>query len=162
MNGITFKIMIFNGNLITKLLTDQIEVVGVSKKVGMFKYVGQCLQNETHLEETALVLADQNMLPVALQSLPENVNLVNITMGIPLKYFPFSTWVQHVYELHIHATDTQKGMYFQNVLKVLQHPIITSISRTIDLAITNLIDQNKVYLQLKDIEKALSFRYLAC
>lgn len=139
-----------------KISTDHIEVVGVSKKVGMFKYVGQCIQNETHLEETALVLADQNMLPVALQSLPENVNLVNITMGIPLKNFPFSTWVQHVYELHIHATDTQKGMYFQNVLKVLQHPIITSISPTIELAITNLIDQNKVYLQLKDIEKALS------
>lgn len=138
-----------------KIPTDHIEVVGVSKKVGMFKYVGQCLQNETHLEETALVLADQNMLPVALQSLPVNVNHVNITMGIPLKHFPFSSWVQQVFELHIQASDTQKGMYFQNVLKVLQHPIVTSLTPTIAIAIQNIIDQNKVYMPIKEIEKAL-------
>jgi ATP-dependent helicase/nuclease subunit B len=138
-----------------KIPADRIEVVGVSKKVGMFKFVGQCLQNETLLEETALVLADQNLLPIALQSLPQEVNHVNITMGIPLKHFPFSSWMQHVFELHIQASDTQKGLYFQNVLKVLQHPIVTSLSPAIEIVIHSIIELNKVYLQIIDIEKAL-------
>ena len=45
------------------------------------KYVGELLAGFNKFNETALVLADENLLPITLNSLPNNVENINITMG---------------------------------------------------------------------------------
>jgi len=58
----------------------EINIIGCSKNVGQTKYVGELLKTLSfdELENTALVLADEKLLLPILNSLPENVQNVNI------------------------------------------------------------------------------------
>jgi hypothetical protein len=152
-----YKTHDFLWNFTEKLAIETITLVGVSKKVGMMKYAGNLLKNETNIQDTALVLHDQNILATALQSIPENVESINITMGIPLNSFSFSGLIQHFFELHIQQTQTQKGFYHKTVLKILQHPIMAALNQDIKEIVKVLIAQNKVYFQTSDFEIAFQF-----
>ena len=49
--------------------------------------------SDQELKNTAVVLADENLLNPLLQSLPNNVKKINITMGVSLKSFPISVFL---------------------------------------------------------------------
>lgn len=65
-----------------------IQVIGISKNTTQIKYAGEILERFADFKSTALILADQTLLPVTLNSLPKNINAINITMGYPLKDIP--------------------------------------------------------------------------
>ncbi len=59
----------------------QIHLVNCPENLMQVKYAGSLLSNET--EETCVVLADENLLVPMLNSLPEAITKVNVTMGLP-------------------------------------------------------------------------------
>ena len=69
----------------------KIQIIGTPKNNSQIKYVGEILSNieskENNYQNTALVLADESLLPVTLNSLPKSVEQVNITMGYDLKKY---------------------------------------------------------------------------
>jgi hypothetical protein len=69
-----------------------IEVIGASKNVTQIKYAGQLLEDIKDFKNTALVLADETLLPVTLNALPPKLEAVNITMGYPLKDMPTTVY----------------------------------------------------------------------
>ena len=64
-----------------------IQVIGTPKNIGQVKYIGQLLNslNSKELDDTAVVLADETMLIPLINSIPQNVKNINVTMGYPLK-----------------------------------------------------------------------------
>ena len=105
------------------------------------RYVYQWLMEKKHLAEdgtmverykagrkTAVVLADESLLPTVIHSLPKEVVNVNITLGYPLQQTPFFSLVQQLIALQTvgHANkDTYRLRY---VCKVLRHPYAHLIS----------------------------------
>ncbi len=132
---------------------ENIGIIGIPKNVGMLKYAGELIANNTNHLETALVMADQNILAVAINSLPKGEKSINITMGVPLKNFPFSDFALQLFQLHINrnANDT-KGYYYQSLLQVLQHPIIVKHITGATALLKALTKKNKVYISLDDIK----------
>lgn len=60
------------------------------KNVGQVKQIGAILKDEFKLNNgdlsnTAVVLGDENQLTPILNSIPANIEHINITMGLPLK-----------------------------------------------------------------------------
>ena len=64
--------------------------IAASKNVSQIKAVGALLASKENLDNTALVLADESLLSLTLNSLPDNVDKLNITMGYFLKDMPIA------------------------------------------------------------------------
>ena len=64
-----------------------IQAIGTPKNIGQAKYVGKLLSslNSEELNDTAIVLSDETMLIPLINSIPQNVKNINVTMGYPLK-----------------------------------------------------------------------------
>ena len=132
---------------------DNIEIIGAPKNVGMIKYVGELIDASKDTDKTAIVLTDQNVLPISLNSLPKKIDTVNITMGFPLVYFPFSNLVKHIFEMHIHAiSHGNTSYYYKTVLRILTHPIIQTHFNRVDRLVTNLTAKNSVTIHYADIK----------
>jgi len=144
------KIRWINNNHIN---STNIEIIGVSKNVGMLKYAGELLKNKEKIDETALILADQSILPIALNAIPIEIENINITMGTSLKQVPFSNLINALFELHTQNPSDEK-YYHKTLFKIIQHPIIqTNINGSHSLY-KNLISQNRVYIDYNDIIKS--------
>ena len=103
-----------------------INITGCSKNLGQVKCASEILNTlpENELVKTALVLADENLLIPMLNSLPHNIKAVNITMGLPLKSIPATSFFDSILKLH---RDEQKSFYYKNVLEILNHPLSGSV-----------------------------------
>ena len=96
-----------------------IKIIGVPKNVSQAKYVGNLLlqlkkQDNNLLKNTAIVLGDETLLNPVLNSIPSELDTVNITMGYPLKNTPLASLFSQYLSIHI-KKDSQ-GWYFQQVL----------------------------------------------
>ena len=101
-----------------------ITVSGASKTVGQVKYVGQLLKqlfSKNKLENTALVLADESLLLPVLNALPDEVESVNVTMGLPLSKVPMASFFEQWFKLHSLPTSSY---YHKNVISLLSHPFV--------------------------------------
>ena len=81
-----------------------IDVIGTPKNIGQVKYIGELLaeiyqQNKT-LKSTAVVLGDENLLLPLLNSLPIEIDAINITMGLPLKIIPLTSLFETLFHIH--------------------------------------------------------------
>ncbi len=105
-----------------------IQLTGVTKNVTQMKYAGELLEKLPSHQNTALVLADESLLPVILNSLPENVSSVNITMGYPLKDMPSTSLFLSIFQLFISQEKLQKKeaelFYYKEVIKLLKEPFL--------------------------------------
>ncbi|WP_242203139.1 PD-(D/E)XK nuclease family protein [Aestuariivivens insulae] len=126
-----------------------ISVYGIPKQVGQAKYIGSILkklkQQQTSLQNTAVILGDENLLIPVLNSLPKDLDALNITMGLPLKSVPLASLFQSLFEIHKRDSKT---FYFKDIIKILSHQFIRPlfIHENEDHAITiiNTINTNNL------------------
>lgn len=137
-----------------------IQVVGVSQNIGQVKAVGNILQNElssADIEKTAIVLADENLLPALLNSLPACIDKVNITMGLPVKSTPSFSFFESLFKLHSNAykltgNTSSKVYYHKDVINILSHPIFSELISSNKLeVIQELVKSNNVFISLNNI-----------
>ena len=89
----------FNENIFNSVANNfstekEIYEIAASKNITQIKGVGELLSKMESNERTALVLADESLLSLTLNSLPENVDRLNITMGYLLKDMPISGFLK--------------------------------------------------------------------
>ncbi len=108
-----------------------ITVIGAAKNVAQAKVAGSLVSDikktDPRLQNTALVLADENLLFPVLHSLPDNLEEINVTMGYPLKNTPVAGYFDLVFSLHENALKLSKGKipysyYHTDIIKLLSHP----------------------------------------
>ena len=109
------------------------------------------------IQDTAIVLADENMLLPVLNSLPAEVNATNVTMGFPFALTNINNLAIKLFALFC---NTRKGrFYYVDVIAVLSDTLLSNYLGTRDLfsKTTNWINQRKaIYLAKDDI--SLMFR----
>ncbi len=76
--------------------------------------------------ETAIILADENLLTPVLNSLPESADKVNVTMGYPLFQTPVYSLVHQLLRMHKNKSDSggMTAFYYNDVINILQHQYI--------------------------------------
>lgn len=142
-----------------------IQVIGASKNITQLKYAGELLEKQTDFKNTALVLADETLLPITLNSLPKNVDAVNITMGYPLKNIPTTNLISAIFQLFISQEKlkkTEKGeFYYKDVLRFLKEAsiyrtlIVNEISLT-DKISSKIVKENKMFVSKDFLEENLN------
>ncbi len=92
----------------------EINVISVPSSVGQAKRLPDILGQRTgRPEECAVVLPDENLLKSVLNSIPEDIEDINVTMGLPMGGSLFFTMMAEVSAIQMHAV-FRKGtwMYY--------------------------------------------------
>jgi ATP-dependent helicase/nuclease subunit B len=135
-----------------------IQIIGVPKQVGQAKYIGQILENlnvQNHdLKNTAVILGEENLLIPVLNSIPEHINKVNVTMGLPLKFVPLASLFDQLFTIH---KKNSARYYFRDVIALISNPSIYNLFESNEgnhlKDILNKIHKNNlVYLSLSELK----------
>lgn len=87
----------------------QVNVVAVPSAAGQAKLLPEMLGAP---EDTAIVIPDENMLLPVLNSIPDSVGEVNVTMGLPLQGSRIHALMHEVTMLQLHLRQTGGKWYF--------------------------------------------------
>ena len=102
------------------------KIINAPRQETQAKYVGNLLREMSaeEREKTAIVLADEQLLPAVLNALPDEVDKLNITMGLPLNMVSMSGFFRAVFNLHLtrEKFNRENVYYYRNVLDVLENP----------------------------------------
>ncbi len=131
-----------------------IEIIGVPKNIGQAKYLGDLLtgMDQEQLENTAIVLGEEELLLPVLNSLPSEVGELNITMGFPIKNAPFNSLFENLFQLHIKNVNEY---YYKDVISILNHPSLNPLlGPYADKLIAKINSENRVYLKYEEILNA--------
>lgn len=129
-----------------------IQLTGIPKNIGQAKYIAQILKDlpAEEIKQTAVVLNDEGLLPVLLNSLPENVEKINITMGLPLGDTPLASLFESLFKIQEREEDQ---LYFKWVLEVLKHPFVLQIfALESEQLQKEIIASNLVFISLDKIK----------
>ncbi len=141
----------------------ELNIIGASKNISQIKYVGEILKNledkKNNYQNTAIVLADEKLLPILLNSLPKEVKSVNITMGYNLKNIAFSSLFDLLFKLHLNNKKIQKEniFFFNDFVNFINLPFLNSIvdQKLFNEKINTFIINNKVLINIEEITKVL-------
>ena len=128
----------------------EIKIIGASQGVGQAKIAGKILESiaPADQEKTAVVLGDESLLSPMLQSIPNNVEAVNITMGMPLKSIPLHSFFQVLMDAQI--SKGTHGFYYQYVIRILSDSAINRLIPDLSKRLLTAIKvQNKVFAKSK-------------
>ncbi|CAM1345848.1 PD-(D/E)XK nuclease family protein [Tenacibaculum crassostreae] len=105
-----------------------IEVFGASKNITQIKHAGEILEKLPNYNNTALVLADETLLPITLNSLPKSLDAINITMGYPLKDVPTTSLIFAIFQLFLNQEKLEKKeenlFYHKDVIRLVKDATI--------------------------------------
>lgn len=128
-----------------------IQIVGVPKNIGQAKYVGELLSKmpPEEIKETAVVLGDESLLLPVLNSLPPNIEEVNVTMGFALKNAPVAFFFEHL--LKMHSVKKEKW-YYKDLTVITNHPLIQKITQGVTRTLSEKIKkENLIYVSTETI-----------
>lgn len=164
------KNIVFEENLLSTE-DKRITIIGAAKNVAQAKVAGNLVaafqKEHVSLQNTALVLADENLLFPVLHSLPENIEDINVTMGYPLKNTPIAGYFDLVFNLHTNAIKLSQGkekysFYHKDLLKLLSHPFSTILifnkdhHNSVKPVIKAIQDRNIVFAAFSTLEKIIT------
>ena len=157
-----------------KLLTGkkQITILGTSKRIGQVKYTGTELKKRYNNSvagslDTAVILADENLLVPLLNSLPEIKNDrsetigYNITMGYPVSNGPYSQLVTNWLELLITQNEQSNNLFsVRHIILLLNNPVVKMIADQAGNPFSEklkklLFETSLTYCSKADIEKLI-------
>ena len=142
--------------------TKKIYIKGLPKNITQIKEVGEILRSlhgkEKNLMNTAIVLCNEKLLPVLLNSIPEEIESANITMGYSLQNIPVSKLFHLIFRLHLNKEkfDKKDGYYYKDFNSVINHPLLhkTWIKDANFKQVLNklLIENKNIFITNADIE----------
>ncbi len=138
-----------------------IHLIGAPKNISQIKYAGELLSKLENFNKTALVLADENLLTLTLNSLPNNVKNINITMGYSLKDIPIASLFDKLFKLHLNQQKFNKvagqQFYYKDVLNFLNDPFLNKLyANVLQKICTKIKSENSIFLSVKTLKKCIS------
>lgn len=126
----------------------RIHVAGIPSRVGQCKVIGTLLDNifpatpsPVRLRRTSIVLPEEGLLSPLVNSLPDKITPLNITMGYKLKNTAVAGLMRHIISLQMRAYKSKvaKTFFYEDVLRVLTHPLVRAVDRTaVDRMLTEI------------------------
>lgn len=132
-----------------------IEIIGCAKNVGQARVAGQLLSDLKSNTETAIVLADENLLFPVLNNLPISSQEVNVTMGAPMSTTPLFSLIDLLFQIHLRKAQYAKNKFHVNdLLNLLRHPYFGRLfSKEVMDDIQHFLNQQKwMFVSLKALK----------
>lgn len=134
----------------------RLHLIKIPSYVGQAGQIYQLLQqlcatnpSAEQLTSIGIVLPDEHMLLPLLNAIPESIQHINVTMGLPIADTPVFALLQHLSELQLLYTQQngQLCFHYKPVLSLLHHPYIYDKSGdTVKHIVQTILKQNMVYI----------------
>lgn len=108
-----------------------IHILGIARNVNQARLAGNLMQQKPELtpdENTAIVMANENLLIPMLYALPQDIPAVNVTMGYPLKKTNLYGFFNALFQLHLTPNRLRKTssggaplFYYKDVMRLFGH-----------------------------------------
>ena len=134
-----------------------IRLMGVPSSVGQAKMAG--VQLNEWIEDgtvstspdsldTAVVLPDDALLIPMIHSVPQSMTQLNVTMGLPMRTTSFASLINLLVAMHLRATETKGewSYFYDDVKRVITHPLLTAIDSDGCAALMRLFMQQRIYM----------------
>lgn len=143
-----------------KTAKKQIDILGIPQNVGQAKYLSTLLSNLKPEEytQTAIVLADENLLVPVLQSIPKEIENINVTMGYPLKNTPLNNFFEIYLATYINAQrygyNEKLTYHYKDLLKLFQLPFTKIVfgAEACESIKKQIIKHNWVFINKDNLE----------
>ncbi|MFP4605431.1 MAG: PD-(D/E)XK nuclease family protein [Bacteroidales bacterium] len=143
----------------------KIRLLNTSYDIAQTKVLPELLKDRNipsnHPNDTAIVLPDEHLLLPVLNSLPGNIDAVNVTMGYPVSVTPAYSLLLELIKLqkNVKVTKNDKdknpekiSFYYKDVLSVLNHQYIGLIrDEKTEEIIERINKHNKVYVDSQEL-----------
>ncbi|WP_456378703.1 PD-(D/E)XK nuclease family protein [Lutibacter sp.] len=144
-----------------KITNQKIHLIGAPKNNTQVKYAGELISKLENFNKTALVLADENLLIPMLNSLPNNVKKINITMGYSLNDIPIANLFDTLFKLHLNQQKFDKvkeaQFYYKDVLNLISDPFLNKLyNKTLQKISTKIKSENRIFLDVKTLKNSIS------
>ena len=138
------------------------KVINTSSDVAQVKMLPNILAsfhnlNNDDSHHTAIILADENLLPAVLTSIPESLGDVNITMGYPLKFSGVYSFAGLLLNLHKKRRIQNDEIYFHytDVLKIIRSDFVVSLAvNEMKEILDRIISQNLLWISASFLGKS--------
>lgn len=96
---------------------------------------------------TAIILPDQSLLLPTLLSIPEDIEALNISMGLSYRTTTFASLLHSIISMQLRARKIrgEYNFYFEDLNAVLSHPHIQTIAPEAADRVTAYVNGNKLY-----------------
>ena len=84
-----------------------------------------------------------------INSIPRNIDNINVTMGYPLKNSPIYSFFNLLLKIHF---DSNKSFYYKNIIAIISHELISPIIIDGSNFCKKIINENLIYLNLDEIK----------
>lgn len=134
------------------LKTPEIDVISVPSSVGQAKLIPSVVKDEG----CAVVLPDESLLIPVLNSIPEEIRDINVTMGYPMKnsaVFDFMTLVSAM-QMHLRQKDGKWYYYHNQVWSLFSSSIFRKVTQGDDevrAGIKRIKDGMKYYIPQEEL-----------
>lgn len=131
----------------------EVSYVSATTETVQARYVSNWLKENkiTPDNKTAIIMCNENLLPIILYSLPEEVKDANITTGFPLCQTPISTLVIQLLTLQEHGFVTNGNLRRRFAMTVLKHPYARYISDRYAEQLEQLINTSTFIIDKSDL-----------
>lgn len=107
--------------------SDKIKSYSIPLKTNQANLVGKILESlspDEALEETVVILPDEQLLFPALHAVPEGINQLNVTMGYPIRNAPIFTFLDAILDLqrYVKEKEGKVSFYHKPVADLLSFP----------------------------------------
>ncbi|MBS9524773.1 PD-(D/E)XK nuclease family protein [Litoribacter alkaliphilus] len=155
----------FPENLPTEIANRKakIKTYAIPLKVNQANLVGKLLEKikgEEPLEETVVILPDEQLLFPTLHAMPPNIDKINVTMGYPVKNAPVYAFLEGVLDLQKY-TKVEEGkvmFYHKPVRELLASPYLQfENAKEVQTLLKNIQETNLVYVPQEMLAKVNGF-----
>jgi CRISPR/Cas system-associated exonuclease Cas4 (RecB family) len=137
-----------------------ISLISVPSNIGQAKVIPQCLKKagklgDIDLNKSVIVLADENLLLPVLNSIPEDIEEINVSMGYPFKETPVYALIEKLADIHQNVSKGKDGkiqFYHKDVIALLKLPLFEGIMKNeADELIKAVTVRNRVLISKEEL-----------
>ncbi len=136
----------------------KIHCVAAPSDIAQVKYAGshlaEILAAGGENGETALILGNEDLLPLVLHSMPECIGPFNISMGLNARHTDAVAWLRIIIIMQQKARVSQGVLFYHKyVIALLNHPITALLNPECVHLGRELLKQNRVYIPAEEFSK---------
>ena len=137
----------------------EINVISVASSAGQAKRLPDILRQRTGApEECAVVLPDEGLLKSVLNSIPEEIHDINVTMGLPMNGSLFYTMMADISAIQMHAVKRKDTwlFYHKQVWDLFSSEIFRKAADEKTMEIVAKVKENaRYYIQKEELAGTL-------
>jgi hypothetical protein len=138
-----------------KINAKNISIYAAPNEVAQCDLMAKILNQNPDPADTAVVLANENLLPAVLNALPDSLQSINLTMGFKVRSSPLHSLFDLLFKLQT-ARNSKGAFHHQHLTRLFNHPYLNfnhQVATANQTLMQKVVQGNLVYINVETLAK---------